>query len=137
MRPVLFNGIDATPEERLARFEDQLTLDTGLQNFNQFIFVQHFVLTFDESRYLLFWDQRALEQVLHITFNTDLNEAVTADKLRRDMERADSRARNYNFQASDVRGRLEIIRETLGGASQPEETPEDVVEVHRKLVGNT
>ncbi|HEX3685630.1 MAG TPA: hypothetical protein VHU83_24055 [Bryobacteraceae bacterium] len=131
---IVFDGVDSTPEERLARFEQQLTIDTGLQNFNQFIFVQHFVLTFDESRHLLFWDQRALEQVLHIAFNTDLNEAVTADKLRRDMERADSRARNFNFQASDVRGRLEIIRETLLGTAQPEETPEDVVEVHRILV---
>jgi len=131
---VLFDGADATPEDRVARFEDQLTQDTGLQQFNQFIFLQHFVLTFDESRHLLFWDQRALEQALHITFGTDLNEAVRADKLRRDMERADSRARNYNFQASDVRGRLDIIRETLVGTTQAEETPEDVVETHRTLV---
>jgi DNA repair exonuclease SbcCD ATPase subunit len=131
---VSFDGGDATPEDRLARFEDQLTLDAGFQQFNQFIFLQHFVLTFDESRHLLFWDERALEQALHITFSTDLTEAVQADKLRRDMERADSRARNYNFQASDVRGRLEIIRETLGSAAQTEETPEDVVERHRTLV---
>lgn len=130
---LLFDGSDATPEERLVRFENQLTADTGLQNFNQFIFIQHFVLTFDESRHLLFWDERALEQVLHIAFNTDLNEAIAADKLRRDMERADSRARNYNFQASDVRGRLEIIRDAAIG-TQIENVPEDVVEVHRTLL---
>ena len=82
----------------------------------------------------MFWDQRALEQALHISFSTDLSEAVLADKLRREMERADSRARNFNFQASDVRGRLEIIRETLVGASQSEEAPKDVVETHRTLV---
>lgn len=131
---VLFDGADATPEERLNRFEDQLTQDTGLRQFNQFVFLQHFVLTFDESRHLLFWDQRALEQALHITFGTNLDEAVRADKLRRDMERADSRARNYNFQASDVRGRLDIIRETLAGPTQSDSASEDVVETHRMLV---
>jgi len=130
----IFDGAESTPEERLARFEEQVTRDMGLQNFNQFIFIQHFVLTFDESRHLLFWDQRALEQALHITFSTDLNEAVLADKLRRDMERADSRARNFNFQASDVRGRLDVIRDTLVGATQSEETPQDIVETHRTLV---
>lgn len=131
---ILYDGAESTPEERLVKFEEQFTADAGLQEFNQFVFLQHFVLTFDESRHLLFWDQRALEPALHIAFGTDLDDAMRADKLRRDMERAGSRARNYNFQASDVRGRLDIIKETIGGTIQTEETPEDLVEAHRKLI---
>lgn len=45
---------------------------TGLNNFNYFIFIQLYILTFDENRRLLFWDNRASSIGLSLVFNMTL-----------------------------------------------------------------
>ena len=52
---------DETPEQKQAIYEKLLIEESGLGSFREFIFVQSFVLTFDERRHLLFWDAKVLE----------------------------------------------------------------------------
>ena len=52
---------DLSPEERHSTYELLLTEGIGLGSFRELVFVQSFVLTFDERRHLLFWDSKVLE----------------------------------------------------------------------------
>jgi DNA repair exonuclease SbcCD ATPase subunit len=113
-----YDGTKATAEERANQYKSLMTQAVGLSKFEQFVFLQHFVMTFDESRHLLFWDARALEPALYIAFGADYVDAVFAGKLRRDMERSDSRVRNLQFQATNVRKRLTVIQEWLAGGTE-------------------
>ncbi|MCB0171945.1 MAG: hypothetical protein KDJ97_15465 [Anaerolineae bacterium] len=108
-----YEGSDQTASERQQYYKDRITKDIGLATFQQFVFLQHFVLTFDESRHLLLWDQRALNQALFLCMGTDYKKAQTADKLYRDMERAASLARNYSWRASEVSSEIEMLRKAL------------------------
>jgi hypothetical protein len=53
--------------------------DLRLQSFAQLAFLQHFVVTFDERRDLLFWGQRTLPAALFIAFGLDPTRARRAD----------------------------------------------------------
>ncbi len=123
---------DGNPVNSLGKSNDKLSAEdkhrlygaeiakaVGLKNFEQFVFLQHFVLTFDESRHLLFWDPRALEQALYLVFGTDPEIAATAERLRREMEKADSRGRNIQFHATSVFNHIQMLEDafkTSGGA---------------------
>ena len=82
---------------------------TKLHSFEQFVFLQLFLLTFDERRTLTFWEPLILEQLLQLAFGYDPGEAHQADSLRRRAERRDSNARNLNYQATETRKRLRDI----------------------------
>jgi ABC-type cobalamin transport system ATPase subunit len=114
---VLFNGSSLQDDDsgisRLKEYEHQVTKSIGLEAFEQFVFLQHFLFTFDESRRLLLWDKRVLTPVLYLSFGADYIKAQLADKIRRDMEKADSRARNRNYAASNVRSRIEMLRDLI------------------------
>jgi hypothetical protein len=89
------------------------------------VFLQHFVLTFDESRHLLFWDPRALEQALYLAFGADSEIAASAERLRREMEKAESRGRNIQFHATGVFNRIQTLEEALGTSSVSETEGEE------------
>lgn len=110
-------------------YEQNLTEDLGLATFDQFVFLQHFVLTFDEQRNLLLWDKDVLETALYLAFGVDHNTAKKADTLRRDIEKADSRVRNYNWQASEVLKKAEELRTASGNGRKSK----DLVEIFKKL----
>ena len=42
-------------------YSKHLATDIGLHSFEQYVFLQHFVFTFDERRHLLFWDEKVLD----------------------------------------------------------------------------
>ena len=54
---------DDSPEKRHFIYEGLITEQIGLGSFREFVFVQSFVLTFDERRHLLFWDPKAWKLV--------------------------------------------------------------------------
>jgi len=110
-----------------------LATDIGLHSFEQYVFLQHFVFTFDERRHLLFWDAKTLERALYIAFGVDQKDAERADELRRESEKADSLARNANWQATELRKKLEELQKALGGKGTGE-NPEDLRAEHKKLV---
>jgi DNA repair exonuclease SbcCD ATPase subunit len=112
----------------------QLTKLVGLESFAQYVFIQHFVLTFDEGRHLLFWDQKALQQVLHLTFGVDAKTAKRADSIRHDADRADSRARNFNWQGTELRTKLETVQEAVKLERNTQFKAQDLREAHKKLL---
>jgi len=111
------DGGSLSDTERQQRYADWVTKAVGLRSFDQFVFLQHFVLTFDESRNLLFWNEKALEAALFIAFGAKPDHQAEADGFRRDMERAESLGRNFKWQSLQVRKRIEVIQESLGSRS--------------------
>lgn len=99
----------------------QVAEDIGLSSFEQFVFLQHFVFTFDESRFLLLWDKRALNTAVYLCVGADLNKVKESERLLRQMEKAASRARNFNWQASIVRNEIQILKESLGTKNTPKQ----------------
>jgi energy-coupling factor transporter ATP-binding protein EcfA2 len=113
------NGVPIPELEHLSAVDKQnayqreLARDIGVESFSQFVFLQHFVFAFDEGRHLLFWDAKPLEQALYLAFGLDVKAAKRADELRREAERADSLARNFNWQATDLRNRVENLESAV------------------------
>ena len=106
-------GIDSN--QLKASYEKEVLELTGLKSFAQFVYHLHFVATFDEGRHLLLWDKTALDNVLYLAFGTDPGIVETKEKLRRDMERASSQARNLMYSARHVSKRIEELIERCGG----------------------
>jgi DNA repair exonuclease SbcCD ATPase subunit len=97
---------EASPEERHEAYETFVVQKSGLSSFNEFIFVQSFVLTFDERRHLLFWDPKVLETCLLIFVGVNKDERAQVERLRRQMERAESRVRNLVYDIKQTKDRL-------------------------------
>ena len=96
-------------------YQQRLSKEIGLSSFQQFVFLQLFVFTFDESRYLLLWNQDAVNTTIFFCVGgDDLSIVQHSEKAKRDMERAGSRARNIKFQASALRADIKKIQDALG-----------------------
>lgn len=118
-------------------YEDEVVRLTGLEDFAQFVFLTHFVETFDESRHLLMWDHGALTNALYLAFGADPAAAQAADKLQRDMDRESSRGRNVRFSARHVADRIKLLQELLASEDAPEHvTTEELRAKHEMLVSN-
>nr|WP_249408818.1 AAA family ATPase [Frigoribacterium sp. CFBP 8751] len=96
-------------EERQKAYEDRIVQDTGLQTYAQFVFLQHFVFSFDENRHLLFWNARATELVLYLAFGLDPSMARRVDELRKAESVEGSGARNAQYQATLARNELKQV----------------------------
>ncbi len=121
-------------EERHATYCDEISKHVGLESFEQLVFLQHFVLTFDERRHLLFWHPRELEQSLYLAFGVDSAQAHRAETLRRQIDRAESRMRNHNYQATRIRNEIRNIEETVHNQIETEsDTSVALVEEHKEL----
>lgn len=94
----------------------------GLEDFAQFVFLMHFVATFDEGRHLLMWDDAALTNALYLAFGADPIAAKAADKLQRDMERESSRGRNVRFSARHVAERIKQLADLIKGTETDDYT---------------
>ena len=92
------------------RYQSLFCRASGLRDFGQFVFLQHFVLTFDERRHLLFWETRLTEPALFLSFGGDSELAARATKLRTAMDKQGSRARNSRWQATATRARIDALR---------------------------
>lgn len=103
----------STPEHNEAHYRTDICEAIGLNSFEQFVFLQHFLFTFDESRHLIFWDRQASSALLYICFGGDPQDAARADRLNRDMEKAGSRGRNIQFQASNLSKRVETLEQSV------------------------
>ena len=119
--------------ERLEEYQRRITHHIGLDSFEQFVFLQHAVFTFDESRKLLLWNQRALNQAISLCIGADPGKAQIMDELRRDMEKADSLVRNYNWQATQERKEIEVLRKAMSGSSESEIDLVELAQNHKTL----
>lgn len=130
-RREILNGRDLSESERHVQYAAQLIRDLGLASFEQFVFLQHFVLTFDERRHLLFWDPKVLEQALFLAFGLEPSAAKRADTLRRESEKADSLARNANWQATEIRKKIRDLETTADELVA--QNSKDLAEEHKTL----
>lgn len=130
------NFVDQTSAEREAAYKENLSRDIGLKSFEQFVFLQHFVLTFDESRHLLFWDEAATAQALFLSFGGDPTGAQNADAWNREAEKAGSRGRNFQFQVNNLRKRIEIISQTLGTQNSEPSNIEELDASYQAMVSD-
>jgi DNA repair exonuclease SbcCD ATPase subunit len=87
----------------------------GVTTFDQFVFIQLFLLTFDERRHLAFWDQRVLTRILFLAFGVDTNDANKADLLSREDQKYDSIVRNTQWQATQTRKNVKSLEKFLDG----------------------
>lgn len=117
-------------EERHLAYEERLCQDSGLSTFSQFVFLQHFVFSFDEHRHLLFWDTRATEIVLYLALGLDPNTAKRVDELRKAVSAAGSGARNAQYQATLARNERQKLVVELEGVSGADIV---IVDQHRAL----
>jgi hypothetical protein len=119
VRALSINGNEVDPGaaagyRRSSHYRDEVTRCIGLTAFEQFVFLQHFVFTFDEARNLLFWNEQATALTLFLCFGGDPTEAERADLLQREAEKAGSRGRNAQYQANNTRKRITTIEGSMG-----------------------
>jgi energy-coupling factor transporter ATP-binding protein EcfA2 len=131
---VVIDGSDMTPTERHEEYAKQIASDVGVGSFEQLVFLQHFVLTFDERRLLLFFEKKILEQALYLSFGVDHVAAKRADALRRESEKADSLVRNFQWRATDVRNKIKDIEEKSATSSKVTDATNDLASEHQKLI---
>ena len=98
-------------------YKSSVARSVGVSSFEQFVFFQFFIFTFDERRNLTFWETPVQRQMLLLAFGDNAGEAQEAEDLRRSMERLDSNARNANYQANETRKRLQAAIRVLNGLS--------------------
>ncbi len=101
-----------SPNELNQSYQKTVAKEIGIGKFEYFIFFQLYVLTFDENRRILFWDARALTSALSIAFNYDLSDTDKIDKLKREIEKLESDARNARWQAKQVKDKIKSLFET-------------------------
>jgi len=119
--------------ERHKLYAASLVGHIGLASFQEFVFLQHFVFTFDEQRKTLFWSPRIMERALYRAFGLDPNMAKQADSIRREIQHEDSRVRNYQWEATRMRRRINEIRALNQQASGAQETYEALIASHEQM----
>ena len=110
-------------------YRENLTAECRLSDFEQFVFLQHFLLTFDERRHLIFWDATVADPALYLAFGLNAEDAFAANELRRRIDRAESNARNAQWQATQARNRLR----GLGDVPATVDEARDLLDEHRQL----
>jgi len=116
-------------------YRNNLTEDIGLSDFDQFVFIQSYVLTFDESHQLLFWDSALMERVLYLFFNLDPEVAKQADHLRKEITTHESNMRNLQWDATTTKKKIDDTIQQLDKKSgKVDSDQESILEKHQSLV---
>jgi DNA repair exonuclease SbcCD ATPase subunit len=110
-----------TPKELKRKYETEIAKDIGINNFEYFMFLQLYVLTFDENRRMIFWDKRASSHTLSIAFNTSIKDTEKLIGIKRKMEKLESDGRNSRWQATQILNKIENLIETQEGDTNQEE----------------
>ncbi|MFE9057145.1 AAA family ATPase [Streptomyces mutabilis] len=103
---------------------------TGLAQFEQLVYLQHFLVTFDERRHLLFWDPEVARFALFLVFGMDTARADKVGEWQRKADRLESQARNAQYQATSARSQIQDLLTRAGGEVDVDTNLE---EDHRRL----
>ncbi|GAA4437339.1 hypothetical protein GCM10023091_16410 [Ravibacter arvi] len=114
-------------------YKEHFTKDIQLSQFDQFVFIQTFVLTFDETHQLLFWDESLIERVLYLFFGVDSEKAKLADKHRKEYNKFDSTFRNLQWQITKTRNELNNILKSISHDSDLDPNELKLYEEHKSL----
>ena len=90
----------------LEQYASFFAQDTGLSSFDQYLFLQTYVMTFDESKKLLFWDEDVMNRLMYLFFSISPDSAQKADALRKNIKRYESNMRNIQWHISQMEKRL-------------------------------
>lgn len=110
-----FKSKSESPKELNSYYQKSLASEIGFANFDYFIFYQLYVLTFDENRRMIFWDDRASSHALAIAFNSEPDDADKILDLTRRMEKHESNARNLKWQSTQARKKIEELTQKTKG----------------------
>jgi len=115
------NDLD-TESDLCESYMSSLVDDIGLSEFSQFAFIQHYVLTFDETHQLLFWDKEMMERVLYLFFGVDPKDAHLADGLRKKYKKLTSDSGNLQWNITQTTRELEHLISMASGESESDAT---------------
>ena len=96
-------------KEKLKIYQDIIAEEVGIGTFENFIFYQLYVLTFDENRRTIFWDDNVSTETLSLAFNDDLDDAARALQLKEEMSALESYGRNTRWQATQLKKEKENL----------------------------
>jgi len=108
----LIETVNLSPTELLKAYENTIVKEIGIGKFSYFMFFQLYVLTFDENRRMLFWDDRASTSALSIAFNENLEDTERVLELKKRMEEYESYGRNARWQATQIKNEIEKLLNT-------------------------
>lgn len=108
----IINTQNHSPKKLNEEYERLIVDAIGIGKFEYFKFFQLYILTFDENRRMLFWDDRALSHTLTIAFNHDPSDTDKTIELKRDMDKLESDGRNARWQATQIKNKITSILET-------------------------
>lgn len=100
---ISFSANGAAPVAEENAYEELVARLTGVGSFEQFLFLVHFVMIFDESRETLFWNSNILTTTLNILLGLDPAEAKIADDYTKQINKYSSLFRNTSYQISKTR----------------------------------
>ncbi|MGJ8743268.1 hypothetical protein [Polaribacter sp.] len=131
------DDVDTVPKglsnsELFSSYCQYITGDIKLTSFDQFVFLQHFVLSFDEHHYLLFWNNDLMETSLYLFFGVDTNQAKKANELRKDIKRFGSNIRNYVYHKNKLVKDVENLKANIADG-QDLKLPDGIQEEFEKL----
>lgn len=129
-----FKGKSESPKELNNQFQKLLTSEIGFTNFDYFVFYQLYILTFDENRRMIFWDDRASSQALAIAFNSDPKDADRILDLTRKMEKHESNGRNLRWQSTQAKKKIEELTQKIKGkkVSDIEQLENEYAELYKE-----
>ena len=119
--------------ERHNAYAGRFVKDSGVSTFEEFVFLQHFVFTFDEQRRTLFWNQGVLERALYRAFGWQPDMAKQADNFRREIDKEDSNVRNRQWDATRLRKRINEIRAEAQAAPGAQQRFDTLIGDHEAL----
>lgn len=120
-------GLSST--KLLSEYKRHFIHDSQIESFDQFAFIHSFVLTFDESKQLLFWDDAIMTRVLYMFFGVDVQKAELADDLRKDIERHGSNTRNIQWAIKQANDNLNALVSNMTTDSPETATIEEALRV--------
>lgn len=126
----LINTKDLSPEGLNKQYENEFVAETGMEQFNLFVFLQLYVLSFDESRRMLFWDERASFHALSIVFNNNIKDAENLIELKRKIEKHDSNGRNKRWEATQIKNKIK----NLGDVQEKQTESCATLEEYEKII---
>lgn len=115
-------------------YRKHITKDLHLSEFAQFVFLQLYVFTFDETHQLLFWDESIMERVLYLFFGVDSFKAKQADELRKKYNKYGSDARNLQSQITQARNQLKAIEDETTTIDINQSENIELYETHKMLI---
>lgn len=108
----ILKTVNLSPKELQNEYESIIEKEIGIGKFNYFIFFQLYVMSFDETRRMLFWDENASTSALSIAFNENIQDTEKVLELKKKMEEFESYGRNARWQATQVKNEIDKLIDT-------------------------